>query len=261
MGEDYRVNMMHVLASLRDAIHLNNAGVKSLNNGQIESAIQSFQRAVAAVKLAAGNGTTADDDRADDDISSQYRNMHDECTYISNTIPSDDDHESESQCSGGILRGLQHDSSYLYNRPLLIPTDITIQSIEHLNSVVLTSSTYIIFNFALACHFVGISFHDGSSLIRATRLYELTLTVLASAKNGTSHQHEMHSIVECLTMNNLGQMHYDQCDYHKCQSYMDAVYDIFLTVDCIDSFLDEYEMNEIMLNLVYLRSPPVAKAA
>jgi hypothetical protein len=261
---------------LRDAILLNNAGVNFLDCDNMDDALHAFQCAVASVKVATTAAASWDSKEQQPltvaasppiravsptsvhhhdsyVVSKYYEGLSDATT----AAPS-----SKERHAGVMLHGLQNGISYIYNRPLFIPTDITIHDIEHLNSVILTCSTYIVFNFALACHLLGTKSGTEDYLIRAARLYELTLKVLGSADGTTSsHSHEMHSILECLALNNLAQMHYEQCNYKLCQFYMDAMYDRFMTVDCMDSFLDANEMEEIMLNLVYLQSPPVAKAA
>lgn len=239
---------------LRDAILLNNAGVRLLNRGSVEHALHSFQCAVSSIKVATTSARFENPQTlfgAPND--SERYNRQEVAAQVSET------NMAETKLR---LDGLKNGVSYIYNRPLLIPTDFAIYSIEQLNSVILSASTYIVFNFALACHLCGKMSGREDYLMRAARLYELTLKVLGSSEATTCPNHDtMHTILECLTLNNLAQMYYEQCDYKACQIYMDAMYDLFMTAERLDAFLDAHEMEEIMLNLVYLQSPPVAKAA
>jgi hypothetical protein len=289
-----------IMESLRNAILLNNTGVHHLDCGNVDGALYSFQCAVVAVKVAIAMSTDPSASTAHTDqppsttttsastaprlppksngnhigypneisSSSMYPTSKRSTatasvgnTNFPSVLPQPPELLHASNPS--LLDGLNVGISYVYNRPLLIPTDISIQSVEHMNSVVVTASTYIIFNFALTCHAVGNHTGKESYLIRAMRLYELTLKVLETAKSSavSSCVQEMHAALECLTLNNLAQMHYELCDYRSSQFYMDSMYAVLITIKRMDTYLEENELEEIMLNLVYLQSPSVAKAA
>lgn len=282
------------MESLRNAILLNNTGVHHLDCGNIDGALYSFQCAVVAVKVAIAmsadpNVCTALMDQPPTTMTTTTaatacrlppKSSSNDVGYHSSTYqavkPSTDTPVSvvsfstpetvlpqQRPLSCALLDGLNNGISYIYNRPLLIPSDIVIQSIEHMNSVVVTASTYIIFNFALTCHAVGKHTGKESYVTRAMRLYELTLKVLDTAQSSSNSPsvHEMHSVLECLALNNLAQMHYELCDYQSSQFYMDYMHSLLMTIKRMDEYLEEKELEEIMLNLVYLQSPTVAKAA
>jgi hypothetical protein len=281
------------MESLRNAILLNNAGVHHLDCGNVDGALNSFQCAVVAVKVAIAmsadpNVCTALMDQPPTTTTTTTttarrfppKTSTNNVGYHSSTYqaakPSTETPTSavsipttetvlppQPPSSSALLDGLNCGISYIYNRPLLIPSDITIQSMEHMNSVVVTASTYIIFNFALTCHVVGKHTGKESYFTRSMRLYELTLKVLdtAQASSTSPYVHEMHSVLECLALNNLAQMHYELCDYQSSQFYMDSMYALLMTIKRMDAYLEENELEEIMLNLVYLQSPTVAKAA
>lgn len=222
---------------LQEAIMINNEGVRLLSYGNISCALHSFQNAVTMMKEVAV--AQAEKPRA---------------------IPPND-----SSCSRfepaperpGNLVGLQNEACYIYDRPLLIPTDFNIATLEEQDSFMLMSSTFVIFNFALACHQFGKISGNEVHLLRAGQLYELTLKILSSAER----DHAMHSVLQCLALNNLAQLHYDQCDYQKSQSYMESMFDLVMTTDCLDTHLSEKEVEELMLNLVHMQPPTVAPAA
>jgi hypothetical protein len=249
---------------LHEAILLNNAGVRLLDCGNVEHALHSFQCAVSSVKMATTTAASFEKPlfRADATLNDSSR-----CKSLPESAPQDMVLSSSSNCMVGEpklrLDGLKNGVSYIFNRPLVFPANLSIQSSEQLNSAILSASTFIVFNFALACHFFGKTCGKEDYLTRAARLYELTLKVLgsASASCATHNDRSMYSILECLTLNNLAQLYYEQCDYATCQMYMDAMYDLFMSAERMDGFLDAQEMEEIMLNFVYLQSPPVAKAA
>ena len=287
-----------IMESLRDAILLNNTGVHHLDCGNIDGALYTFQCAVVAVKVAIamstnpnvcselmeqpptttttstaprlppnnhGNGASHNDDIPTPSRYPAPKSSMDSASATNTIVPIEGSVPPQQQLSSSaLLDGLNVGISYIYNRPLLIPTDITIRSMEHMNSVVVTASTYIIFNFALTCHAVGRHTGKESYFIRAMRLYELTLKVLETAQASSSsspYVHEMHSVLECLTFNNLAQMHYELCDYRSSQFYMDSMHALLINIKRMHAYLEENELEEIMLNLVYLQSPSVAKAA
>ena len=221
---------------LEKAIMINNEGVHRLNFGNISGALHAFQSAVVVMKEAAVSHA-------------EYP-----------ALPND-----RNDCSlwgveprPGNLVGLQNEHCYVFTRPLLIPTDVKISTPEELDSFVLTSSAIVIFNFALASHQFGNISGQQAPLRRAGRLYDLTLKILVRGEN---HYHHMHAILQCLALNNLAQLCYDQCDYAKSQTCIETMYDLVATTDCLDSHLNEHEAAEIMLNIVHLQPPTVARAA
>jgi hypothetical protein len=226
--------------ALRDAILLNNAGVRFLQCGDLEYSLHSFQRAISSVKL---SSTIASEEKplklCNEEVSNDSLGS---CQYH---------HEEEPMCNTmHQLDGLKNDISFIYNRPLLITTEVSIQSAEQLNSLMLSTSTYIVFNFALACHVCGKLCGKEEYLTRASRFYQLTLKVLASAEAAccSLNQDSMHPMLQCVTLNNLAQLRYEQCDYKTCQIYIHAMHVHFLmNAECLNAFLDAEEIEEIML--------------
>jgi hypothetical protein len=146
---------------------------------------------------------------------------------------------------------------YIYDRPLLIPTVPRFQTQDDLDVFVLTTSTYIIFNFALACHQFGKVYGDEDALKRAGCLYNLTIKSLANDDHATP----VHVALQCLALNNLAQLHYDHCDFVKSQGCLEIMYDLVIRTDCLDKYLNDNETEELMLNMVHMQPPIAASAA
>lgn len=223
---------------LQQAITFNNEGVQLLNSGNIPGALHAFQTALVTMKAAAA--------------------CHSE--LIPRTVLQNDQDDRLLSVLGqqsGSLDGLQNEHCYIYDRPILIPTDMEVLCQGDLDSFVLTASTFVIFNFALTYHQQSkFSGHEGP-LRRAGQLYSLTLKTLASVESNK----DLHAVLQCLSLNNLAQLYYDQCEYRKSQSCLEMLHELVIATDCIKDYLDETEAEEIMLNLVYLQPPTAARAA
>ena len=225
------------MESLRNAILLNNVGVRHLDCSNVNGAMHSFQCAVAAVKVAIAMSTDPNvlmldqppttttttvpprfpphgknADNHDEILSSSIYQASKSKTATTASFATNTEVQAtvavlpQQPSTSALLDGINVGISYIYNRPFLISTDISIQNMDHMNSVVATASTYIIFNFALTCHVVGKQTGNERYMIRAMRLYELTLKVLHTAQSSSGcspYVREMHSVLECLTLNNF----------------------------------------------------------
>jgi hypothetical protein len=225
---------------LLQSIAMNKEGVRLLNLGDTSGAIAVFQHAVAVMRNVAAAHAENPCELFDNLASEEMRT----------SFPRRDQRPQD-------LVGLQSDVCYIYNRPLVIPTVAHIKNQEDLDSFVQISSSFIIFNFALVCHQYGKIHGDEASLKRAGCLYNLTVKSLA---NGVGCD-QAHFALQCLALNNLAQLHYDQCDFRKSQSCLEIMYDMVIRTNCLDSYLSDEETEELMLNLVHMQAPVAACAA
>ena len=232
--------------SLQQAIAINNEGVQLLNSGSITDALRVLQSAVVVMKEA--SQVFADSAKALPP-SAVASLTHNDCSQF-----------CLDQGTGCTLVGLQNDNCYVYDRPLLIPTDLKISTQEDLHSAILISSTWIVFNFALALHQLGMISGKDAPLRRAVGLYDLTLRMLCRSDIDES----MNAVLRCLALNNLAQLQYEYCEYEKSKYCTDCMYDLAVSTGCLDSscsYLSESDIDEIKWNLVHLHPPTVAKAA
>jgi hypothetical protein len=225
---------------LLQAIAMNKEGVQLLNLGDTSGAIVVFQHAVAVMRNLAAAHAENPCELFDYFASEEMRT----------SFPRRDQRPQD-------LVGLQSDVCYIYNRPLVIPTNVQFKNQEDLDSFVLISSTFVIFNFALACHQYGKIHGDENSLKRASCLYNLTIKSLANGDGCDEAQFAL----QCLALNNLAQLHYDQCDFHKSQSCLEIMYDMVIRTNCLDAYLSDEETEELMLNMVHMQAPVAACAA
>jgi hypothetical protein len=146
----------------------------------------------------------------------------------------------------------------VYDRPLLLPTDVTIKSQDEVESIILTASTSIIFNLALSCHQQGTITGNEILLKKAARLYALVVRILDNADSDD----EVHYVLKCLALNNGAQLHYEQCDYDLSQICMEEMFHLLMQTDCLlDDFLEADEADQVRLNMLHLQLPSVARAA
>lgn len=233
--------------SLDKAIAINNEGVRLLGVGNCSAGLQEFQRAIVLLRQAS-----------------------EELDPRTGALPAESSEDGRDDSSAYFcvgpssrnLTGLQNAHCYVYDRPLLLPTKMAISCLEEFDSVVLTLSTSVIFNMALACHQHGQVTGLAVALTKSANLYEFIVKVLNDNNDGVVDELEHHMLL-CLALNNLAQLHYDSCDYQKCQIYLDKLFDVVVASPyCLDdSCLNEEDVEEIMLNLVHMNPPSGACAA
>jgi hypothetical protein len=238
------------MSSLYEAAALNTEGVRLLGLGNTADALPKLQSAVAFMKEVAVEHA----ENPHEFLRTLRRNDQ-------SLRPSTATHMEEDWSFGsGILSSLKSDVCYIYNRPLLLPSTTlrTTRSREDVDEFILTASTFLIFNFALACHQHGMTSRSEEYLSRAAALYRLTLKSLASTEGSIQ---PIHTILQCLALNNLANLHFDRCDYAKSQACLSLMCDIIMTTDCLDTHLSGKEMEELMLNTIHMQPPLVAHAA
>lgn len=226
--------------------NINNEGVGLLNSGDFLRAIESFQSGIALMRDITQNAFVA--------------KLFPPLATI--TKPSQGSN-SILLHTGATLAGLQDGSGYVYDRPLLLPTEFRTPAADELDSTgsILTSSTVVTFNFALTCHQYGKQCGQGGPLKQAAELYSLTLALLQNS----SMSDKVHSTLKCLVLNNLAHLHHEHSEYHQSQHCLERLYDLIIWAGCLNdsscSFLTEKEVTEIKLNLMHLHPPSAARAA
>jgi hypothetical protein len=219
--------------TLGEAIRFNNEGARLLESGDIVDAVNVFRQAVEALQ----NGASASEIDCDQ----------------KQPMGNNDSHPQP----------VQNGQLYVYYRPLWIPSSIAIN--QATLSIV---STYILFNMALACHCFGLETGRQEPLDRAVELYQLVLRTSGSTLPATtSHGIAASSLLQCLALNNLAHLHYEQCEYNICDQCMGSMESIIWQSNCLDHsacdahHLSAYEVEEIMLNMVFVQPPMAAHAA
>lgn len=230
--------------TLQEALRTNNEGVQLLIGGSIVGALHAFQSAITAMKDAAASSHAAP-------------SSHDETPHTISLMSDRTERFFSLEQRQGSLAGIQNEHCYVYDRPLLIPSNPELLSEDEVDTFITTSSLFIIFNFAIACHQQGKVSGNEFALQRAGQLYNLTLKILATKGINS----ELLTVLQCLAPNNLAQLHYDQCDYQTSQSCVKTMHDLVVTTDCLEDYLDETVAEEILLNLTYLQTPTAARAA
>lgn len=232
---------------LEDAIGENKEGIRLLRSGNSADALVTFQNAVALMEEAAV-------EHAENpcEILRTYRQRNDQACSL---------HAQEQlseQRRPDCLPGLQNDVCYVYNRPFLITTPPVVTYREDLDAFVVRASTFLIFNFALACHQHGTATRSEEYLVRAAGLYRLALKSLSTVE---STDDSMFPVLQCLSLNNLANLHFDRCDFRKSQGCLDLMHSILMSTDGLEVYLNDKEIEELMLNMVHMQPPAVAHAA
>jgi hypothetical protein len=240
---------------LTQATMLNNEGVHLLDSGEITGSIQLFERIVVLLKDFT-HSCSGDKVRSIPSLDGPKE------IAASQPVKTCESQANLQQLTGAKLDGLQNGHCYVYDRPLLLPTQFATSTQQDIDSYMLTLTSYIMFNFALACHQYGKLSGREAPLSQASNLYDLVLTILCRSDIDNS----THSVFKCLALNNLAQLHYEACEYEKSQHCVACLYDLIIWTECLDSpssrcHLSETEVEEIKLNLIHLHPPSSAKAA
>jgi hypothetical protein len=231
---------------LQNVFTLNNWGVSLLDSKNVVCAIHAFQSGVDAMRTFTGVDATTDDATMSHGASE--------------SVAPKDKNPLFSLQAGTKLDGLQQGAFYTYDRPLLLPADAQIPGSD-MDSTILTASAVLIFNFGMACHQFGKQTGQEAAIRQAAQIYELILRMV----NRTGLSEKLCNIFMCLALNNLANIHSEQCDYESCEQCLECMRDLFEYHEDIDQFalqfLNECEWTEIKLNLLFLRTPTTAQAA
>jgi hypothetical protein len=153
--------------------------------------------------------------------------------------------------------GLESDACFIFDRPMMVPSDPKIETSADLELFVHWSSTAIVFNYALACHQYSMMSGSDTVLRSAMRMYQLAIKMAANSKS----DRVMYSVLECTALNNLAHALYTQCSFEENVRYARVVYDKVSMASDLDSHLSRDEIDGLLLNSLFLQAPVATKAA
>jgi hypothetical protein len=233
---------MNNALQLPPAIRLNNEAVNLLQAGNTMEAVHCFQRALAIMKSSI---------------------VDHECNHPGVLVDRNDSPWSIPPVNA-TATDLDCGHIYLYNRPMLLSPDNAVEALQ-CNSIIRMQvvSAFIVFNLALTYHFLGIETGTDEPLQNALKLYH---TVLASQSIEQCVDKETRSDLEvlmCVVMNNLSHFHYEFCEYSTSMYCMDCMAKWVSQTECLEhpSYLQEYDVEEIKLNMIFTHCPIAAHAA
>ena len=239
--------------ALSHAVAFNNEAIELLRSGMFSESVTAFQSALSATNKAANLS-----------ISLTMKPGNDEVGMLSFVCFSQ---------SAPTLSQLPMEQGYVFDRPLsfsargALPVEGTASHSDGENNFDVTvTSTVIMFNFALLCHQLGKTQGNTTLLNKAKLLYTLILQCMVLQEPTIVLQEESHSldedetkvVLQCLVLNNLALLQYEGCDYKGSRQSVDQLYKFLTpprTFSCA-TFLGEEATREIILNLVYMKSPP-----
>jgi hypothetical protein len=163
----------------------------------------------------------------------------------------------------GYMNVVSNDDYYIYSRPLRLPMIERVSSVAELEAVIFTAHAFIIFNMAIAWHQLGERVGCGRYKAKAGQLYDVVLALLRTPiarRSGRRRDEFSFGVLECLVLNNRAHLYYETCDYIYSERCVHAIRKLLWT-ECLDAHLEENDVDEIRLNLIYLLPPTVAHAA
>jgi hypothetical protein len=252
------MNIMNPIASLQTITTINDQGSYLLQAGHTREALRVFQRAVRMLKQISQLSSYCSSDEIKPASSGPTTTTP--ITLLPPTVssgtlsspPPPTCHECESPDWDD-----NHSPLYRHCRPLTILFPSTTTLPLDVESLVHTLSAMIVFNLALACHEFGLESGLAAPLARATELYR------AVARTSKNDDDALLVWLACLSLNNLGHLHYEQCEYESSSYAISCMRDLLRHYSCLldNHFMTNHEVEEIKLNVAYFRRPTVAHAA
>lgn len=159
------------------------------------------------------------------------------------------------------------DALYVHFRPLLIPQHLPNEG-DHDGRQIDIAFSYLAFNLGLACHQSGVTSGSEAMWKRARDLYCVVLNSQHQLVGMGLESNSQGALIQCLALNNLAHIHYEFCEYEFSEQYLVFMMNIHEHTECLDmsdddseNILSQWEMEEITLNVVYAKSPPMAASA
>jgi hypothetical protein len=230
--------------TLEAAMRCNNQGAHLLKVENLLDAIRTFRQGMEILQSEVAIHDFADDNQIQEKESMQERDL----------------------CSDGQF--------FVYSHPLWLPTNlldvVASMHTEPAGLVTAMVSTHLIFNLALSCHLLGHETGCSGPLDRALELYHIVL--LSSGHPMLQSMGYVDGIMsspflQCLILNNLAHLHHDQCNYDDSEWCLASMETLVMNTGCLDDaerislHLNEHEVEELKLNLVFSQPPVAAHAA
>jgi hypothetical protein len=242
------------MEEIQRVINLNNNGVALLELNDLSHAVQLFQIGIQSIKQCTIHIP-----------SSTFKEM----TMPQELVPSltnefNDIPYDTSFSMGTRIQGMQRGICYTFDRPLIIDSitsPLMTFNTEEFESKFYFVTTILFFNFALASHQYALRCGKCSSLQLAARMYNIAANFIRE----TDFDRCTGEIILCLIMNNMASLHFELCDFKRCESDLKCIHnslsdDKYLDV-IVMQFLDEDEWVQLKLNYFYFQLPVVAQAA
>lgn len=250
------------MTCIRSACELNNRGVSLLVAGELQVAMMSFQDALATIKHAVND--TQDEDyeqlgHASDSTTTKRPGTPHPTAWIDDEEEEEEELEqrcefSIRECPASVPIKSVGQQGYVYDRPLLLGAPSSNDDVETLLSLY---SAVILFNLALACHWMGRHRGREPAARRALVLYRMSMQLLMScAQVGT-----MPVVLALLALNNRANIHYEYCDYQQTATCLQEMSKILTDDEFLCSSLPETDVEGLLLNVILLETPTAAKAA
>jgi hypothetical protein len=224
--------------ALVQAIQLNNEAASLLQAKSTMNAVHCFQHALTILKL-----SVVDHDCVD-------------WTDTPQSIPAVTTAASDLDCG-------RHDGTiYFYSRPMFLSADDAAAE-PHSRIREQLLSAFIVFNLALAYHRLGIETGAHEPLQYALKLYQIVLTCQSLEQFVDDEIICDFEVLLCVALNNLSHLHFEFCDYSASMHCMDCMAEWVMQTDCLEcpSYIQEFEAEEIKLNIVLTHCPMAAHAA
>jgi hypothetical protein len=243
------------MQSLQEVITLNNEGARLLQSGSTMEALYLFRTAVVLLKQFPLAIPT---------VESCTRHAPSTpgptpCISPVVQLPNKDDSDMILEETVSHSPQSLHDGTfYVHYRPLIIPENFLVSSEDHCELVQLLT-TFVLFNLAIACHHYGKVTGTEAPVERAKELYRIVLT---SRDCGDEAALQAVDLMQCLALNNLAHLHYEQCQYEHSQRLMGDMNELIGQTQCLDCrYVSPHEAEEILLNVHFALSLSAAPAA
>ena len=244
----------HIMTAFQSAIVSNNHGVKLLESNDTSLAMVSFQRGLQFLK------ECSEGRQEKQTITSSPPNEQTLSQTPSLVIRLQSRHylsNDQTKIEGFSKQGM----FYSYNRPLLLPSNLT-SSPQFLDSQQIhLICSVLLFNLALTYQNFRNQSLTRDAMEREAKVYTLALSILEHA----SCDDDCSKLMMILITNNLAILHFEQCDYEKSHYFFNCMKQLVTSgvavSDFATSLLTEEEWGELQLNCMFSRIPTAASTA
>ena len=244
------------------ATNLNNEAINALIEGDCDSAINSMANAIQLMKTQLSSYETPQSS------SSSSEDLH--CDHDADDAPSCSSSSSQedidSCCTVEIPVMDSSDTTIMFNQAVRLPAndgDAASSLPNEFEMNIYISA--VVFNLALAHQFKASTKNNGSGeealcLLKAETLYSLVLKLLKDCSYLNVH---IALIVKLASINNLSQIQYSKGEYGKVREGLSQI-SIFLQTCSspnAQALLEEPQVQGLLMNVLFLKTPTVARAA
>eukprot|EP00549_Striatella_unipunctata_P009765 CAMPEP_0118684682 /NCGR_PEP_ID=MMETSP0800-20121206/6791_1 /TAXON_ID=210618 ORGANISM="Striatella unipunctata, Strain CCMP2910" /NCGR_SAMPLE_ID=MMETSP0800 /ASSEMBLY_ACC=CAM_ASM_000638 /LENGTH=247 /DNA_ID=CAMNT_0006581439 /DNA_START=26 /DNA_END=769 /DNA_ORIENTATION=+ len=237
------------------AIELNNCGVLMMQLDCIEDAAKVFSQAIEAMMEAINLSQSHGIYPRIVELGPLTRDKR-----IAEAIMKLDECYSAKVASSGSSSQFQasprpSDTTFMYRSPVrLAPPKVLENPAESTDK-----SFIILYNLAIAHHLIGLKKSSTNTLEKALNLYGMAQDLLISGQGSFPAASPLIARVVMAILNNMGHIHYELGRYEEATTFVNELSRTMFSLGA--DYMEEGELDDFLLTVMFMSEPPVAAAA